>query len=131
MTGKIRIIAAIIAFMFGFESAHAAGIEGTWMGVGPTGGGKYVNTMRFFANGIMQYQLAVTAPSVPGGSSITSCQGRFQFNGRELQLQASSCQTCGSGCVVTPANMWPNYGGPVNFANQNVFSWGDTTYRRQ
>lgn len=107
-------------------SASAYEIVGTWMGITPAaGGGRAATTFRFFPNGAFQYQMMTAGPQGSGGYV---CQGYYQFDGQNLQTQASGCSSNFGG---VPEAMWPNWGGPTQFSDPYTFRWGDTTFRRQ
>jgi hypothetical protein len=69
-----------------YGSAQAQEIVGTWLGTGVSSlGGNYAVSFRFFGNGGLQYQMAVSAsPQMPQAGGVVNCQGNYQFNGQIL-----------------------------------------------
>jgi hypothetical protein len=108
-----------------YSNAQAQQIVGSWLGTGVSSlGGNYAAFMRFFGNGGIQFQLAVSAsPQMPQGSGVTNCQGNYQFNGQILTIRYSACDR--------PIGVSMTQGGPIYFQGPNVFTWGDTTFERQ
>ena len=117
---KITIIAflSVCCTFASYGTAMAQEIIGTWSGVGGTSMGQYAHSMRFFPNGGLQTEMAVAGS---GGSGVINCQGSYQYDGQILITHVSRCNGPGAG----------DHGGPVIFDGPNVFTWGDTTYRRQ
>ena len=93
--------------------AMAQEIIGTWLGVGNYPLLKYASTLRFFPNGALQTELA--------GNEVVNCEGSYQYDGQILITHVSRCNGPGGG----------DHGGPIIFNGPNVFTYGDTTYRRQ
>jgi hypothetical protein len=123
---KIFFVAVVSAFctLGGYGPALAQQIVGNWLGVGNSDlGGGYVSTLHFFANGSAQTELAAAAtPQMPQGGGVVTCRGSYQYDGQILIMDMPDC----NGPVVTART-----GGYINFQGSNVFTWGDTTYRRQ
>jgi hypothetical protein len=94
----------------GYGPAMAQQIIGNWLGVG----NGYAVTLHFFPNGSAQSETAA--------ASVETCRGSYQYDGQVLIMDMPDCNG---------PNLTPKTGGYIVFQNPSVFTWGDTTYRRQ
>jgi hypothetical protein len=125
---KIALIVFISACctLSSYRSVLAQEIVGAWLGTGKSSyGGKFVHTLHFFGNGGVQTRYVLSAiPNVPYSvAGIVNCQGTYQFNGQALKIRLSDCD----GPSFIPMEM----DAATEFQNPDIFTWANTTYRRQ
>jgi hypothetical protein len=126
----LLIVIAGSGAMFGGGSASAQSLEGQWLNVGSAmQGAQYALHVFFAGNGALQYEMGIESPGGQG-SGVTRCQGRYQFDGQNLQTEGSCmvCPASGIGCVQGPPLQ---FGGPVQFQDPYTLSISGDIFRRE